>query len=203
VVSHGTTRALLAGWAAASIPFSNIAAHATRGVDLREHGGGTVSGTGLFEVAGFGPLAVAGVFEVAKGAVGPALARRDGARAVALAAAAAVCGHNWSPWLRGAGGRGLSPAIGALLVAAPAGAGVLLGGMAVGRIAGETAVGVLVADALLVPVVARVHGRDAALAAVGVVAPMIVKRLVGNRSLPPTGRARVVWNRLLLDRDAA
>jgi hypothetical protein len=32
---------------------------------------------------------------------------------------------------------------------------------------------------------------------------MIVKRLVGNRSLPPTGRARVVWNRLLLDRDAA
>jgi glycerol-3-phosphate acyltransferase PlsY len=203
MVIDGRTRAVLAGFAAASIPFSNVAARATRGVDLREHGGGTVSGTGLFEVAGFAPLAVAGIFEVAKGSVGAALARREGAHTVALASAAAVCGHNWSPWLRGAGGRGLSPAIGALLVAAPAGAAVLLGGMAVGRLAGETAIGVLVADAVLVPVVARVHGRDAALAAAAVLVPMIVKRLAGNRPLPETGRAQVLRNRLLLDRDQA
>ncbi|MGH9113334.1 MAG: hypothetical protein ACRDZN_13730, partial [Acidimicrobiales bacterium] len=48
-------------WLAGSIPFSNLAARARVGVDLREVGGGTVSGTALHEVAGFGPLAVAGV----------------------------------------------------------------------------------------------------------------------------------------------
>jgi glycerol-3-phosphate acyltransferase PlsY len=195
------------GWAAvptgylvASVPFSYLMARRVTGVDLRRHGTGTVSGTGLYEVAGFGPLALAGIFEVAKGAVGPLLARRSGPMVAAAAAAASVAGHNWSPWLRGAGGRGLSPAIGALLVGAPAGAAVLLGGMAAGRLAGETAIGTVAADAALVPVAQRVHGTDAARFSAAVLAPMVLKRLVGNA--PPTrpGRATYLW-RLLLDRD--
>lgn len=188
------------GWLAASVPVSWVAARLLAGVDLRRVGTGTVSGTGLYEVAGFGPLAVAGVCEVGKGAVGPLLARRAGPVAVAAAAAASVAGHNWSPWLRGAGGRGLSPAIGALLVAAPAGAAVLLGGMAGGRLAGETALGSVVADVLLVPACRRVHGPDGARAAAAVLAPMVAKRLAGNA--PPARRdaATYLW-RLLYDRD--
>jgi glycerol-3-phosphate acyltransferase PlsY len=188
------------GFVAGSVPFANIAARWTRGVDLRSVGSGTVSGTGLFEVAGFGPLAVAGVLEVAKGAVGPALARREHPAVAALAGAAAVAGHNWSPFLRGAGGRGISPAVGALLVQAWPGAAVLLGGLAVGRLARETAVVSLAADVALVPVLHRWGGRPAAFAGAAVLVPMIVKRLTGNE--PITGdRPATLLNRLLFDRD--
>ncbi|MGA7271454.1 MAG: glycerol-3-phosphate acyltransferase, partial [Acidimicrobiia bacterium] len=55
-----------------SIPFSGLVARLLRGVDLRDYGTGTVSGTGLYRVAGFGPLVVGGVLDVAKGSVGPA-----------------------------------------------------------------------------------------------------------------------------------
>src|SRR5436190_710092 len=71
----------------------------------------------------------------------------------AAASGAAVAGHNWSPFLGGAGGRGITAAIGAMGATAPAGSAVLLGGMTLGRIGGETAIGSLAADLLLVPVV--------------------------------------------------
>ena len=174
-----------------------------RGVDLRTVGSGTVSGTSLYEVAGFGALALAGVCDVAKGAVGPALAGRDRPALQAAACAAAVAGHNWSPFLGGAGGRGISPAIGALAAAAPAGSVILLGGMTVGRLSGETAIGSLAADAVLVPVLARTDGRRGALAAAGVVAAMIAKRLAGNAPVPRDDRASTYFNRLVFDRDSA
>jgi len=189
-----------AGFLAGSIPFSNLAARWSRGVDLREVGSGTVSGTGLYRVAGFGPLAAAGVLEVAKGAVGPLLATRRRPRLAAIAGGAAVVGHNWSPWLRGAGGRGISPALGALLAQAWPGTVTLLVGMVVGRFAGETAIGSLAADVAVVPLLGRLGGRDDAFAAAAVVAPMIVKRLMGNG--PVRGaRGPTLVTRLVLDRD--
>lgn len=191
-----------ASYLVGSIPFAQIASELTTGTDLRTVGSGTVSGTNLHEVAGFGPLAVSGVLELAKGAVGPLLAGKDRPVVRALAAGAAVVGHNWSPFLRGAGGRGISPATGALLVTAPAGAVVLLGGMAVGRLAGETAIGSVFADVALVPVVRAVHGAAWSVG-VAVLAPMLVKRLVGNH-LPASGsNGRIYLNRLLYDRDHA
>ncbi len=192
--------AIGAGFLAGSIPLSNIAARLTRGVDLRSVGSGTVSGTGLYRVAGFGPLAVAGVLEVAKGSVGPLLATRSRPGVAALAGGAAVIGHNWSPFLRGAGGRGISPAIGALLAQAWPGAVTLLGGLAVGRLAGETAVGSLAADIVLVPFLWRVSGRRGAVAGTAVVVPMLLKRLAGNG--PISGeRNRTLVTRLVFDRD--
>jgi hypothetical protein len=83
------------------------------------------------------------------------------------------------------------------------GAAVLLGGMTAGRLAGETAIGSAVADLVLVPVVRAVHGSSSWPAAAAVLAPMIVKRLTGNR-LPPRGSGAPVYlNRLLYDRDHA
>jgi glycerol-3-phosphate acyltransferase PlsY len=192
---------LAVGWLAGSIPFSNIAARVVRGVDLRNVGTGTVSGTSLYRVGGFGPLAVAGICEVAKGAVGPLLAGRDRPGLCAVASAAAVSGHNWSPFLAGAGGRGISPAIGSMLTAAPAGAAVLLGGLVAGRVGGETAIGCVIADAALVPVAARAHGRRGAMVAAAVLVPMIVKRVAGNRRPPAGSPLSVYVNRLLFDRD--
>lgn len=200
---RGRTRSFLAvalGFWGGAVPVSNLMARWRKGVDLRLVGSGTVSGTALFEVAGAGPLVVAGLFELAKGAVGPALAGRAHPVAAALAAGAAVGGHNWSPLLDGAGGRGISPAMGALLVTAPAGAVVLGAGLAGGRLAGETALGSLVADIALVPVAWRVHGRRGALAALAVLVPMLAKRLAGNTPGARPEKA-VYFNRILFDRD--
>ena len=193
---------LVAAFLAGAVPFSNLVARRRRGVDLRKVGSGTVSGTSLYEVAGFGSLALAGVCDVAKGAVGPLLAGRSRPRLQALAAGAAVAGHNWSPFLRGAGGRGISPALGALAASAPAGTVMLLGGMVGGRFAGETAIGSLCADVALVPIVRRVHGREGAWAGAAVLAPMMAKRLAGNAAVPRRHPWRVYLTRLLLDRDA-
>jgi glycerol-3-phosphate acyltransferase PlsY len=191
-----------AAYVAGAIPFSNLMATRRRGVDLRHIGSGTVSGTSLYHVAGFGALAVAGICDIAKGAVGPALAGRDRPGLQAAACGAAVAGHNWSPFLGGAGGRGISPAIGALGAAAPVGSAILLGGMTVGRLSGETAIGSLAADAALVPVLARTDGQRGAMAAASVVAVMLAKRLAGNAPVPSKARARTYLNRLVFDRDS-
>jgi glycerol-3-phosphate acyltransferase PlsY len=191
-----------AAWLAGSVPFSNIAARARARVDLRDVGGGTVSGTALYEVAGFGPMAVAGACDVAKGAVGPLLAGRDRPLLAAAAATAGVAGHNWSPWLGGAGGRGISVALGALLPRAGAGTVVLALGLAGGRLCRQTGLGSFAADVALVPVVARVHGRAAAAAAGGIAAVMLAKRLAGNRP-PEVADLRTYTHRLLFDRDPA
>lgn len=193
---------MVSGYLAGAVPFSNLAAHRTRGVDLREVGTGTVSGTALYRVAGFAPLALAGVLDVAKGAVGPMLAGADRPMLAAAAGGAAVAGHNWSVFLRGAGGRGISPAMGALLVTAWPGTAVLGAGLGAGRLVRQTALASFAADLLLVPVLARTHGRAGAAAGAVVVGALLTKRLTGNR-LPPRPR-RPGWlrARLLYDRDA-
>jgi glycerol-3-phosphate acyltransferase PlsY len=192
---------LAIAFAAGTVPFSGLAAQLIAGVDLRRRGPGTVSGTGLYEVAGFGPLAIAGSLDVAKGAIGPLLAGRTRPRLAALAAAAAISGHNWSPLLGGAGGRGISPALGATLVVAPEGAVVLASGLGGGKLLHQTGFGCLVAMVGLVPVLVRRHGWRGVLTAACVSGPIVAKRLTGNE--PPSGksRERVLVSRLLFDRD--
>jgi glycerol-3-phosphate acyltransferase PlsY len=187
---------------AGSVPWSNIAARRTRGVDLRSVGTGTVSGTALFRVAGFPALALAGILDVAKGALGPALAGSGRPTLAALAGAAAVAGHNWSPFLRGAGGRGIAPALGALVVQAWPGAVLLLVGLVVGKAFDETGLGGFVAEILLAPVLLVVAGPAAAFAGLAVAVPMLVKRVVGNA--PPEPRVTHAYlTRLLYDREPA
>jgi acyl phosphate:glycerol-3-phosphate acyltransferase len=192
---------LVLSFAAGAIPFSYVAGRRARGVDLRRVGTGTVSGGALYRVAGFGPMAAAGVLDVAKGAAGPALATAAGQPALAaVAGGVAVAGHNWSPFLRGAGGRGISPALGALLVVAWPGTVLLLVGMIVGKAFGETAVGALVAEVALAPVLAVTHGAVGALAGVAIAIPMLVKRVVGNAPAQ-SPRGQTYRNRILYDRD--
>jgi glycerol-3-phosphate acyltransferase PlsY len=184
-----------------AIPFSGILARLLRGIDLRTSGSGTVSGTGLYRIAGWRPLFVGGVLDLAKGSVGPLLAGRRRPVLQAAAGGAAVAGHNWSPYLGGAGGRGLSPALGALLPTAPEGSALLLAGLAAGKLAGATSVGALVADLALVPVLARRRGRCGALAGAAVVIPMLAKRIAGNEPPSAPRRLPVYAVRLVFDQD--
>ncbi len=197
--------AVVAGaYVAGSVPFSQLAARWFAGQDLRRVGTGTVSGTGLYEVAGFGPLAMAGALDVAKGAVGPLLAGMvlrhwrprvtDGGPARggptrgdsclgALAAGAAIAGHDWSPWLRWRGGRGLSPALGSTLVLAPEGAAVLAAGMAVGRIVRQSGAVTAVAIVSLPAVLGASRAGPGVALGLCICVPMLAKRVLGNAPL--------------------
>ena len=77
---------------------------------------------------------------------------------------------------------------------------MLLAGMILGKVFGETAVGALVAEVALTPVLAVTHGAVGALAGISIAIPMLVKRVVGNtRAKPPRGQT--YRNRILYDRD--
>src|ERR1700730_4620216 len=125
---------------AGAVPFSNLVARHRRGVDLRQTGSGTVSGTSLYRVAGFRALAFAGICDVAKGALGPLLLL-DHPIVAGIAGGLAVAGHNWSPFRRGHGGRGVAPALGSLLVNAWPGAVLLLAFLVVTRAIRQTGLG--------------------------------------------------------------
>jgi glycerol-3-phosphate acyltransferase PlsY len=196
----GTVAILVLSFVVGAIPTANLTARAIRGVDLRRVGGGTVSGTALYRVAGFVPLAVAGILDIGKGALGPLLAGSDRPVLAAFAGGLAVAGHNWSPFLRGAGGRGIAPAVGALLVTAWPGAVLLLVGLTLGRLARETGLASFVAELALVPVLAITNGASGALAGLAIALPMLSKRVLGNA--PPVGDRRHVYvHRLLFDHD--
>jgi acyl phosphate:glycerol-3-phosphate acyltransferase len=199
MITMAAIAVLALAFIAGGVPFSNIAARLVRGVDLRTVGSGTVSGTSLFRVAGFPALALAGVFDVAKGALGPALAG-DRAVLAAVAGGLAVAGHNWSPFLRGAGGRGVAPALGALLVQAWPGAVLLLGGLVVGKMFRNTGLGGFVAEMLLAPVLAVIEGAAGAAAGAAIALPMLLKRLLGN-GRPERPGVQPYVERLLYDRE--
>ncbi|MBI2168806.1 MAG: glycerol-3-phosphate acyltransferase [Actinobacteria bacterium] len=191
------------GFLAGAIPFSNLFARRARGVDLRDVGTGTVSGTALYEVAGFVPLALAGILDVAKGSLGVLLAGRgDHPLAAALAGGAAVAGHNWSPFLKGAGGRGISPALGAFLAWHWPGTIVLAIGVAVGRLVRQTGLGSFLADLALVPALAGLRGADAAWAGAAVLLPLLAKRVIGN-DRPVDRPLQTYAHRLVFDNDGS
>ena len=182
-----------------AIPFSNITARWRRGVDLRHTGSGTVSGTSLYHVAGFPALAGAGILDVAKGAVGPLLLLHHPI-AGGIAGGLAVAGHNWSPFLRGQGGRGLAPAIGALLVNAWIGALFLLVVLVGFRLAHQTGLGGFAVAIGLTPFLAITDGATGAVAGGAIAVPLLLKRVVGN-GRPEQPGVGAYTHRLLYDHD--
>ena len=172
--------ALVAAYLAGGIPVSYLVARKVYQVDLREFGSGRVSPSNLYRLAGWRAAAAAGLGEVAKGAVGPALALAFGQPlwAVALAGFLAVTGHNWSPFLKGAGGRGLSTATGAMAVVAWPGALILCAGLIGGAAARHVYIGMSVALAALVPVLYLIDKSGYALAGAVVLLPIGAKTVV-------------------------
>jgi glycerol-3-phosphate acyltransferase PlsY len=191
---------LLLAFVVGGIPFSNLVARRWRGVDLRRTGTGTVSGTSLYYVAGFPALVLAGILDVAKGAVGPLLAGTDRPVLAAFAGGLAVAGHNWSPFLRGAGGRGIAPALGALLVNAWPGAVLLLGALTISRFFKQSGLGSFIGEVALTPVLAITSGPNGALAGAAIAVPMLLKRVLGNAK-PAEPSVRTYAHRLVFDHD--
>jgi glycerol-3-phosphate acyltransferase PlsY len=198
------------GYLMGSIPTAYLAGRWLKGVDLRQHGSGTVSGSMVWEHVARWAILPVGIFDLAKGAFPAWLALEMGqGTAVSTAAGlAAVAGHNWPIFFGFTGGRGLSPFLGLLLVVFPWGFPWMLVFLAVGWRLGDSAPWALAALVTL-PVFAQVMGGPGmvvTLASAGMLLLTLAKRLEANgRPLPATApeRKRVILRRLFLDRDIA
>jgi glycerol-3-phosphate acyltransferase PlsY len=92
------------------------------GIDIRQHGSGTIGATNMLRTAGWLPAALTLVGDAIKGAAAVALAAMvatSNERAAAAAAAAAIVGNCWPVFLRFRGGKGVATGLGAFLVLVP------------------------------------------------------------------------------------
>ncbi len=111
---------LAAAFVVASIPFGYVVAR-LRGVDIRTVGSGNIGATNVLRSQGKAAGALVLLLDMGKG-LAPVLAARAldaGALLPAAAAVAAVCGHCFSIFMKGRGGKGVATGLGAFLALAP------------------------------------------------------------------------------------
>ena len=108
-----------------SIPFGVLLARA-RGVDLKKVGSGNIGATNAARALGRKSGVLVLLLDTAKAwlPTAAALWLRLGSELAAVTAFAAFCGHIYSPWLKGRGGKGVACGLGAFLALAPASAGI-------------------------------------------------------------------------------
>jgi len=189
-----------------SIPSGYLAGKWLKGIDLREYGSGTVSGSMVWEHVAKWAVFPVGLFDIFKGALPTWLSLRAGLspQAATVVGLAAVVGHNWPIYLNFQGGRGMSPFLGELFVLFPLGMLILLVGLGIGNRLRSAAVPLF--TVILLPVFARMlNGPDYVVwLALGMTVITVVKRLEANRRpLPedPQERREVILRRIFLDRD--
>jgi len=120
-----TVAAAVLGYLLGAVPSGLVVVRVLRGIDIRAYGSGNIGATNVFRLAGLPTAALVLLLDVLKGAIPVLLARAWGLSpvGVVLAGLAAVAGHDWSPFLRFRGGKGVATSLGALLVLSPAAAG--------------------------------------------------------------------------------
>ena len=101
-----------------SIPSAFLLVRYLKGIDIRDYGSGNAGATNVMVHAGWWTGLLLGAFDsLVKGAL-PVIAARLLDQSLGVQAAAglvAVVGHNWSPFLRFTGGRGVATALGVIL----------------------------------------------------------------------------------------
>lgn len=194
------------GYLLGSIPSAYLAGIWIKGIDLRNYGSGTVSGSMVWEHVARWAVIPVGLFDIFKGALPVWLGLRLGLGEVAamLVGLAAIIGHNWPVYLNFHGGRGFSPFLGVLLVIFPWGVLITLAGLVVGNIFRSPMIPLFVVMSL--PVFSpSLNGSPIILwLSAGMTVITIVKRLEANRRPLPTNpidRRKVILRRILLDRD--
>ena len=209
---------ILGAYLLGSIPSAYLIGRFVAGIDIRKYGSGNVGASNVSVHVGkkwVVPIALFDVF--AKGLLpvyigGPALLDLNTA-AVAVAALAAMCGHNWPIFLKFSGGRGISVGIGSIV-----GYGIPLfvlwatiPGVLFSLTPWRDSAGSWLLATLLLPIWALWAGYDAWVAAYGFGFALItiIRRVTSGgfeKSLLTYGeltRTRLIWNRMIFDRDIA
>jgi len=114
---------ILIGYALGSIPTAYLVTRWKTGKDIRKLGGGNVGGLNTYKEVGIVPAIIVAIVDLGKGAATVAITRYGlhlQETYVLISATGAVMGHNWMPWLKFSGGKGMGADIGALFVIMPA-----------------------------------------------------------------------------------
>ena len=102
-----------------SIPTAYIAGRLCKGIDIRQHGSKNVGATNVFRVLGKTPGIIVLVCDVLKGILAvvviPAVLGLYDISYFILFGLAAVCGHNWTIFLKFKGGKGVATSLGVLI----------------------------------------------------------------------------------------
>ena len=190
-----------------SVPTAYIAGKLIAGIDVREYGSGSVSGSNVWASVARWAVVPVGIADILKGVIPVFIAQlaEFSVAAQGIVGLAAIAGHNWSIFLRFTGGRGITTMMGVLVLMARwellVFVVVWLLCLALWR---NTPLGALLAGVSL-PFASLGFGEPLALTLclMGMVLLMMLKRLIANWSFDAlVGEwKRVAFYRILLDRD--
>lgn len=125
------------GYLLGGVPFGLIAGKLLGGVDIRDHGSGNTGTANVMRTVNPAVAVLVLVLDMTKAAAIVLAAKyfaADEYAVHALAAIAAVVGHNWSPFMRFSGGKGTAAGWGGLLALSPI-AGIVASVVGVGVVA--------------------------------------------------------------------
>lgn len=185
-----------------SIPFGYIFSKIS-GKEILKIGWRKTSGSNVFRNVGFWQGLATGLADVGKGALAVWLAQNSGLslQVQALCGVAAVTGHNWSCFLKFAGGRGIGTFIGAFLVLSPKILGFSLIPFALLALIWNAAIGTII-FLIFAIIITAYFGQLGTVGLLPLVSflPVFIKRLSPIGELPLKGK-KVFINRLVFDDD--
>lgn len=191
-----------------SVPTSYIAGRLLKGIDIRDYGSGTVSGSNIWHSVSRWAIFPVGIFDISKGVIPVAIAFYIAGFPIwaqGMVGLAAIAGHNWSVFLGFSGGRGIATMMGVLVILAP---WELLAFVAVWvlclALLRNSPLGAIIA-AIALPLASLGLGEPLELTwcLLAMTLLLITKRLLANRATAVSigDWRRVVFYRLILDRD--
>jgi len=191
---------IILGYLLGSIPFGYLISKFS-GKDILEIGWKKTSGSNVFRNVGAGQGALTGILDIGKGFLAVWLAQYFSLpiQIQALCGVAAVAGHNWSCFLKFAGGRGIGTFIGAFLALSPGILGYSLIPLLVLALIWNAAIGTiffLIAAVILT----EQFGQLATIGILPLVSllPIFIKRLSPIRELS-WEKKDIIRNRLIFD----
>lgn len=196
-----------------SVPTAYIAGRVTKGIDIRDYGSGTVSGSNVWHSLSRWAVVPVGIFDVLKGFIPVYIAayvldftgapHGSGIVTQGVVALAAMTGHSWSIFLGFSGGRGFSTMMGSLAVLAPWELLVFVVIWVLGLLVLKNSPLWMLIGAAAMTLASLGLGREPELIWIllGMLLLLVIKRLVANRGAITGDWRRVMICRLLLDRD--
>jgi glycerol-3-phosphate acyltransferase PlsY len=193
---------ILGAYVLGSVPLAYFIAKRSLGIDIREHGSGNVGASNLLSLTSWRIAAPVFVFDFLKGMIAVWLAWHLSFSLTkqTFVALAVICGHNWSPFLRFRGGRGVLTTLGAALMIPVLAISILAGTFAL-RV-GPVAVFAAIASLPVLGFAFR-EPTEAVLGLLGMFVILVIRRLTAEQPIRVTSMSRrqLLLNRLLFDRD--